>query len=142
FDYANLDEAPGAAAGNDAWAWATALYASFQPQDSKFGFHLRGEYATHSSSFPLGGSVPSISTTTITGNKVLTASSGQNLVFPQKVFALTGTIQYDLWKNVMSRLEVRWDHAADGSSGAFGNTDPITGSGEKKNNYLVAANLI
>src|SRR5437762_7293095 len=39
FDYANLDEAPGAAAGNDAWAWATALYASFQPQDSKFGFH-------------------------------------------------------------------------------------------------------
>jgi hypothetical protein len=26
-------------------------------------------------------------------------------------FELTGTIEYDLWANVVSRLEVRWDHA-------------------------------
>jgi hypothetical protein len=32
-----------------------------------------------------------------------------------KVFALTGTLQYDLWANVITRLEVRLDHAADGS---------------------------
>jgi hypothetical protein len=29
-----------------------------------------------------------------------------------KVIAITGTFEYDLWANVMSRLEVRWDHNA------------------------------
>jgi len=29
-----------------------------------------------------------------------------------KIFALTATVQYDLWKNVISRLEFRWDHDA------------------------------
>jgi len=62
------------------------------------------------------------------------------------VFALTGTVQYDLWKNVFSRLEVRWDHAADGSD-PYGGSDPFdpdtsTGGGGKKNSFIVAANLI
>ncbi len=56
-----------------------------------------------------------------------------------KVLALTGTIQYDLWANVISRLEVRWDHAADGST-PFGNTD--SGSYGKANELMVAANVI
>jgi hypothetical protein len=30
----------------------------------------------------------------------------------QNAVALTGTIQYDLWANVLTRLEVRWDHAS------------------------------
>jgi putative OmpL-like beta-barrel porin-2 len=59
-----------------------------------------------------------------------------------KVFALTGTLQYDLWKNVISRLELRWDHAADGNDafgggGALGSSPP-----SKRNEFLVAANLI
>ena len=33
---------------------------------------------------------------------------------PDKVLELTGTVQYDLWKNVMTRLEVRWDHSLTG----------------------------
>ena len=33
-----------------------------------------------------------------------------------KIFALTGTVQYDLWQNVISRLEVRWDHSANGAN--------------------------
>src|SRR6266404_979201 len=31
-----------------------------------------------------------------------------------KLLGLTGTIDYSLWKNVMSRLEVRWDHSLSG----------------------------
>ena len=31
--------------------------------------------------------------------------------YKAEVLALTGTIQYDLWKNVISRVEVRWDHS-------------------------------
>jgi hypothetical protein len=54
------------------------------------------------------------------------------------IFALTGTVQYDLWRNVLSRLELRWDHAASGGD-AFGGT-PANPS--RKNEYLLAANLI
>ena len=58
-------------------------------------------------------------------------------------FAATGTLQYDLWKNVLSRIEFRWDHAADGSE-AYGGT-PVAGStapvpGTKKNSYILLAN--
>ena len=128
YDYAAIDEGRFGAPGAD--LWAAALYASFQPEGSKFGVHLRGEYASHtpgaSATFPLG-----------IGSRATTA--GQNLIFPSKVFAFTGTVQYDLWKNVLSRLEARWDHAADGSD-AFGG--PIGGAPEKKNNFMVVANLI
>jgi hypothetical protein len=63
-----------------------------------------------------------------------------------KVVALTGTYEYDLWANVMSRLEVRWDHDAGGGGPAFGGETgeplaPNTGP-TKLNEVLVAANLI
>jgi len=60
-----------------------------------------------------------------------------------KVFALTGTLQYDLWANVISRLEVRWDDAVDGSSpfgGSLNTAGALTGS--KRNEVMVAANVI
>jgi hypothetical protein len=50
-----------------------------------------------------------------------------------KLLAVTGTLQYDLWANVLSRLEVRWDHAADG-------THPFNDS--DRNAVIVAANII
>jgi len=54
------------------------------------------------------------------------------------IFALTGTLEYDLWRNVLSRLELRWDHAASGGD-LFGGS---VGDPSRKNEYLVAANLI
>jgi hypothetical protein len=60
-----------------------------------------------------------------------------------KVLAFTGTVQYDLWANVISRLEIRWDHAANGADAFGGN--PILLSGDapnKKNEIMLAANLI
>jgi hypothetical protein len=69
--------------------------------------------------------------------------------------ALTGTVQYDLWKNVLSRLEVRWDHQADGSGHFYGGQLTPAGGvlnagvpapggtpGAKRNAYLIALNLI
>jgi len=61
-----------------------------------------------------------------------------------KVLALTGTVQYQLWENVVSRVEIRWDHAADGSD-AFGGTPYGTIDGglpDKKNEVTIAANVI
>jgi hypothetical protein len=60
---------------------------------------------------------------------------------PDKVLALTGTVQYDLWKNVITRLEVRWDHSLSGQE-TWGETNPTTGEGSLKNEVLLAANLI
>jgi len=126
YDYVAIDDT---ASTPDADAWAAALYASFAPEGTKFGLHLRGEYASHSpSAFP-GGSV------------ISAGGPDQNLVFPAKVFAVTGTIQYDLWKNVLSRIEARWDHDA-GSGTAFGADSTAGPAGTLKNHFSLVANLI
>jgi len=57
-----------------------------------------------------------------------------------KVFALTGTFEYDLWANVMSRLELRWDKNAGGGGPAFGGE--TLGHPTKNNELMVAANVI
>jgi hypothetical protein len=57
-----------------------------------------------------------------------------------KVIAFTGTFEYDLWANVMSRIEVRWDHNAGGVGPAFGGETP--GAPTKNNEVLIAANVI
>jgi hypothetical protein len=57
-----------------------------------------------------------------------------------KVIAFTGTFQYDLWANVISRLEVRWDHNAGGTGPAFGGE--VAGIPTKNNEVLLAANVI
>jgi hypothetical protein len=51
--------------------------------------------------------------------------------------ALTGTIQYDLWKNVISRLEARWDHA---QNNAFDGS--TAGTPTDKNAYTIIANIV
>jgi hypothetical protein len=57
-----------------------------------------------------------------------------------KVIAFTGTFEYDLWANVISRLEVRWDHNAGGTGPTFGGGTP--GVPTKNNEVLIAANVI
>jgi hypothetical protein len=116
YDYAGVSHQPPLHTDEDknpvgpGYANATALYASYQATE-KLTFNARGEYA----------------------------SSGSSVFLARKVFAATATVQYDLWKNVMSRIEFRWDHAADGSS-PFGGT--VAGEeGDKKNSYILLANI-
>ena len=78
--------------GNDNYANAVAGYVSWQLTE-KLSLHGRGEYvSTDTGLFGTGTAI----------------EPGGN----SEIFALTGTLQYDLWKNVISRLEVRWDHQA------------------------------
>lgn len=117
FDYVN-DFSPGGV--NLGHAKSYAGYLSFAATE-KLSIHARAEYAD---AF-LG-----------LGDGALDApTDGKQF----DVFALTGTLQYDLWRNVLSRLEIRWDHAADGGD-AFGGSR--AGDPNRKNEYLVAANLI
>jgi hypothetical protein len=71
-------------------------------------------------------------------------------IAPNRVGELTLTAQYDLWKNVLSRIEFRWDHSLSGE-GVWGGTAPnsaaaaagsATGTGTLKNEWLLAANIV
>jgi len=124
------------------YAQAVALYASVQTTE-KLSFHLRGEWADIKDGFATGGGFNPGGPGSVGG-------------VPSEVLAFTGTIQYDLWANVLSRLELRWDHAIAGH-GPFGGTAPggalpgsTTGStftpaypgADQKNSFLVAVNII
>ena len=81
-----------------------------------------------------------------TGDTVLNTFVGG---VPSEVIALTGTIQYDLWANVLSRLELRWDTAIaghrpfGGSAVSLNNEgDAAVGGPTQKNSFLIAANII
>jgi len=86
------------------------VYATYQATQ-KLGFNLRGEYldGQNLSSY-LGG-------------------NGGNY----KGEEVTATIQYDLWANVVSRLEFRWDHLE--SNRAFYDNS-------YQNAYLLALNIV
>jgi hypothetical protein len=110
FDYFDLHNTSGSFDN----AWAVAGYASYQATE-KLSLHLRGEYIEDEAI----GLFP-------TSDK-------------SKVFAGTATVQYDLWKNVISRVEFRWDHSANGEDAFGGRTG---GSPDRKNAYMLAANVI
>jgi hypothetical protein len=104
--------------GADGTAWAGALYASFQATE-KLSLNLRGEFVDDSAD--------------ILGD---VSDAGLNRA---KIWAATATAQYDLWKNVISRVEFRWDH---GDNGKFFGGGPNTSVPNRKNAYMLAAQVI
>jgi hypothetical protein len=115
---------------------AYAGYVSYKATD-KLTLNGRVEYADGAA---LGANADNVNGVPLDAAGVATPSS------LDKVLALTGTVQYDLWENVISRLEIRWDHACNGAD-AFGGTGvpgSATGVGlpDKKNEVTLAANVI
>jgi hypothetical protein len=96
-------------------AQALALYLSYQATE-KLSMHGRAEYFLVGTGIPVGALPPGV---------------------PSEALAFTGTIQYDLWSHVISRLEVRWDHSTAGATGL-----PKPFNLADKNAFLVAANII
>jgi Putative beta-barrel porin-2, OmpL-like. bbp2 len=137
-DYAEVDDDGPGTTGS---AFAMALYLSAQATE-KLSFHFRGEYAKINPRFLAGAAVDAAHD----GLGPRPAGIPDN-----DLLALTGTIQYDLWANVLSRLEVRWDHALSGSpfggssSGIYApnsSANPNLGGANEKDSVLVAANII
>jgi hypothetical protein len=59
----------------------------------------------------------------------------------QEILAFTATFQYQFWLNVLSRVEVRWDHSARGDElGGPVAVPPANPSA--RNQTMVAANVI
>ena len=78
--------------------WSLGLYGTYKVTD-KLSLNLRGEYVgitgTDNYSYSYAG-VNTVSTTINRNNSI---------------YELTATVEYDLWANVMTRLEARWDGA-------------------------------
>jgi hypothetical protein len=111
FDYAWLDRLP---VGDTGYQWNIAGYMSLKLSE-KLSLHGRGEYYTRTGPDYVEGLLPS------------------------RAIEVTATLQYDLWKNVISRLEFRWDHSADGTKQFGGET---AGVPERMNQYILALNVI
>lgn len=117
FDY--LDEHNGHVAGNNGndSIWNIALYSTFQATD-KLSFDLRAEYLN---------------------DQDAGFGSGTFVYAQNTAEELTATAQYNLWANVISRVEFRWDHVEHGNS--FG-ASSTTGAAFRGNDFLLALNLI
>jgi hypothetical protein len=117
FDLLSLADGDGRFNEHNDSGWVVGLYGNYQATD-KLSFNLRGEY------FDLAGDVTPDSDDTYYG-----ASDGRGE-------EITATIQYNLWANVTSRAEFRWDHADTGVD-FYGNGDSSTA-----NSYILALNVI
>jgi Putative beta-barrel porin-2, OmpL-like. bbp2 len=118
WDYLDLHNYPGSFEGNGV-AWALGLYASYQATE-KLSLHLRGEYLDDQAEY-----FPNYN------------ASGF------KTESLTLTAQYDLWKNVISRVEFRWDHGDNGQFfGSNPNSSVSTSAPNRRNAFMLGANII
>jgi hypothetical protein len=116
FDYVDEDSI-GSNPHNDG-IWAVGIYSSYQVTD-KLSLNARGEYV----------------------NGVVTGAGSTTAIYPgSDAYELTFTVQYNLWANVMSRVEVRWDHSA--TSLPFNSSPPGGGGSPEANAYLLALNLV
>lgn len=124
YDYATLtdDAAPGGSQPEQN-AWAITGYASYELTEKLSG-HFRLEYTETDANIYGTGSL---------------LADGKS-----RLFGMTGTLQYDLWANVISRLELIWDHqAGDNDMRGFGGS-PEKGEtqGSKRDAFTVALNFI
>jgi len=113
WDYATAHDnsfvAPGAVASNHGYAQTVGIYASYQATE-KLSLHARGEWAKLSAADDVVAPTADIPTS--------------------EIWSATFTLQYDLWANVLSRLEVRWDHIS-GTEGFGGGNVWQLGRGEQ-----------
>jgi len=105
FDYVqNL----GGGSGDDNFDYHTdvyviGLYANYKVTD-KLSLNARGEYA-HAKN--------------IGQSNYANAESNYGYSYNNDAYELTGTVEYDLWANVISRVEIRWDHLSTPNYGDF-----------------------
>jgi hypothetical protein len=126
---------------DESYFQAFAGYATYKATD-KLTLNGRIEYAD---GIGLGAAAgPSTGTIVVGTGEGGTATETVTVANPlHAVLAMTGTVQYDIWANVITRLEVRWDHACDGTD-AFGGAGAAGAESfpDKKNEVMVAANVI
>ncbi len=126
FDYLDIHDSGPTNPGNDSM-WVVGLYTTYQATD-KLSFNLRGEYMNNGE----------ISAASNISNPLAPVNTAYAL---NQVEELTATVQYQLWANVLSRVEFRWDHVEHGN--AFGQAEgaPVS-TPNRANDFLLALNVI
>jgi hypothetical protein len=117
YDYAMLGPNQfGAVQRQSGYQGAFGLYVSWQATE-KLSLYSRGEYFSESGYLAGAGVAGAVAS----------------------AFEFTETVQYDLWKNVLARLEFRWDHAEHGSGfGGFA----AGAAPNAENAFMLAANIV
>ena len=106
------------------YASATAVYLDYKV--AQWRFDVRAEYARATAA-----------------NTIFAARSDFGSAKPmfggndEKFLGITTTVGYELWKNVMSRLEFRWDHDCAGGVSVFG-----TAASPRQNSFTLGLNVI
>jgi hypothetical protein len=117
-DILDIDDRAGT---SDSTTTTLALYASWATTE-KLTLHARGDWMKVGGNGAAG-----------TAGIIAPFTSGD------EVCTLTVTADYQLWQNVISRAELRWDHSFD-DNGANGNND--FRSGNAQDEYSLIANFI
>jgi hypothetical protein len=121
FDYLNVRNGSTGVSSQGGNIWNIAGYSTYAFND-KLSLNLRGEHLS-GTSYLNGGAWNN------------TSSSGNNAADE-----ITATVQYNLWENVLSRVEMRWDHVEHGAG--YASTSSSTGSGGQEDAWLFAAQVI
>ena len=113
--------------------WTIGAYSSFRATEN-LSFHARGEFLKDR------GNAKFFAFTSVTDNAAAVVATA-----PDEVFALTLDAQYDLWKNVITRIEFRWDCALSGPQ-PWGGSQTVSADnpngGGKKSECMLALNVI
>jgi hypothetical protein len=140
FDYLSLHNGDNPGNSHNDNVWNIALYTSYQATE-KLAFNVRGEYLNTEGLTVADAAGTAAAPGGIFGGNTsfATASTGYA---GNKVYELTATAQYNLWANVISRLEVRWDHADTGSPFGASSSTTTTGAPFRSSDWLLALNII
>ena len=111
FDYLELHN-KGAGNSRCDSTWNVAVYGNLQATD-KLSFNARAEYLD---------------------------DGDAGLIYGTQAEEVTLTARYDLWANVVSRVEFRWDHVEHGS--AFNQTTHDSFGPNMSNAFMLAFNVI
>ena len=136
FDYLNeqnLDATALGASKNGDDIWVVGGYATYQATD-KLSINLRAEYLDDDTA-------PAIPAIGAPGDVVNLYSfvNSNGKIQGNSAEEVTATVQYNLWANVLTRGEFRWDHVEHGNSfgASSGSATPFRSS-----DFLLALNII
>jgi hypothetical protein len=124
FDFFDLHNGGVPGNSSDDSTWVIGLYSSLQATD-KLSFNMRAEYLSSNGSglYDIPGVGPGTSPDNVAEE-------------------FTATAQYNLWANVISRVEFRWDHAEHQNFFGYSSGALTAGAPNRNNDFLLALNLI
>jgi len=121
FDYLNARDI-------SANSWALAAYGTYQFND-KLSLNVRADYLNAGGNAAVSGSLNGGAFFSPTGNDA-------------QAQAITTTVQYALWANVLTRLEFRWDHVNGENPGNVGPGYTSNTGNNQSNAFMLAAQAI